>query len=114
MNNSGIIKIVKNSAYDSLRKNCEQLTIDLVGIESITDKQTLFEDQLILTLDCNMLISMLEDFNRNYATIIKMRYLDELSIKEISSALNISTTNVTIQIIRALCMLRDKLKICLE
>jgi len=48
-------------------------------------------------------------FKKDYRTILKLRYFDDLSLKEIEEALNESASTVRVKLFRAKKMLANKL-----
>lgn len=61
-------------------------------------------------LDAKGVVLVLDKLNDNHRTVIVMRYLDELSVKEIAQALGESENAISVRIHRALKKLRDHLE----
>jgi RNA polymerase sigma-70 factor (ECF subfamily) len=57
--------------------------------------------------DIDTMVRALEQLDDTYRTPLIMRYLDELSVGEIAAALNLSESNVSVRIHRALRKLRN-------
>ena len=63
------------------------------------------EEEVIVKQRMQMLRSAVQQLPEKYRKVIELRYYDELSYEEISTMLNISLSNVKIQLLRAKNML---------
>ena len=63
------------------------------------------EEEVIVKQRMQMLRSAVQQLPEKYRKVIELRYYDELSYEEISDMLNITLSNVKIQLLRAKNML---------
>ena len=105
-----LISIAKNNYSDYLKK--KKLLFKEVNsqkIESIVS-QINPEQDMINRENYDNLNSKIDELKPMYRDIIKYRYLEDLSIQEISKKLNQPVNTVKIKIFRAKKLLSDKLK----
>tara|TARA_B000000475_G_scaffold112197_1_gene90846 strand:+ start:309 stop:815 length:507 start_codon:yes stop_codon:yes gene_type:complete len=105
-----LISIAKNNYSDYLKK--KKLLFKEVNsqkIESIVS-QINPEQDMINRENYDNLNSKIDELKPMYRDIIKFRYLEDLSIQEISKKLNQPVNTVKIKIFRAKKLLSDKLK----
>jgi len=107
-----LYKIARNLIIDHYRKTSGRAAVSFDdkdrGVEVADEKQNL--GQLAeLKADLLALESKLPELKNEYREIIIMRFINELSIKEIAEILNKSRGNVRVLIFRALGALRELL-----
>ena len=105
-----LISIAKNNYSDYLKK--KKLLFKEVNsqkIESIVSEINP-EQHMINRENYDNLNSKIDELKPMYRDIIKYRYLEDLSIQEISKKLNQPVNTVKIKIFRAKKLLSDKLK----
>lgn len=109
-----LFRIAVNNCIDFLRKkNCTPSCIDqdICACENSMQElnnpyeQSTPEDTFIEKQRITMMRWAVEQLRPKYRTLIELRYFEELSYEEISKELNISMSNVKIQLFRAKDML---------
>lgn len=93
-----IVIIVKNVSIDIYNLNKGSCIIDDNMPEP---KAELFDSEVMNKLDFESALYALKEINENYQEIIYLRYMQCLTVKEISAVLNISTDNVKKRLTRA-------------
>lgn len=106
---SYLYTIVKNTSRDLLREKASSKEVEFeeafkLEIEVDIEKIIEGDEKYIRTLKK---IYLLPDIYKN---VMKLRYLNDLSLKEISEVLNIPLNTVKIQLFRGAKMLREILK----
>ena len=105
-----LISIAKNNYSDYLKKKkLLYKEVNSQKIESIVS-QINPEQDMINRENYDNLNSKIDELKPMYRDIIKYRYLEDLSIQEISKKLNQPVNTVKIKIFRAKKLLSDKLK----
>ncbi|MDR2206379.1 MAG: RNA polymerase sigma factor [Flavobacteriaceae bacterium] len=112
-----VLTIAQNTIIDFWRKkNRENIELDFVLDEGRQDEnlKNRFakspEELLISEEDQQKIRSIVESMDANYQDMIRLRFFEEKSIKEISEELNISVSNTKIRIMRAKKILAQLLK----
>jgi RNA polymerase sigma-70 factor, ECF subfamily len=106
-----LYKIARNLIIDHYRKNKAQETVSLNAdnaIEIIDEKQGAAE-MMELKIDLLVLETRLPELKDEYREILILRFVNELSIKEISEILEKSKGNVRVLIFRALKAFKELL-----
>jgi len=107
-------RIAHNLIVDHYRKkpriplSIETIDADKISSEPVQEKQV---DQKI---DEKLLKKKLSSLEEPYRQIIIHRYLDDLSIKEISAITGKSENNISVMIHRAIKILKDKIYSCAQ
>ena len=105
-----LISIAKNNYSDYLKKKKLLFKeVDSQKIESIVSEINPEQD-MINRENYDNLNSKIDELKPMYRDMIKYRYLEDLSIQEISKKLNQPVNTVKIKIFRAKKLLSDKLK----
>ncbi len=107
-----LYKIARNSIIDHYRKNKDRETVSLNGdhgIEVIDEKQSASKIMELKT-DLFVLETKLPELKDEYREVIILRFVNELSIKEIAEILDKSKGNVRVLIFRALKALKELLE----
>lgn len=97
-----VLTIAQNTIIDFWRKrskNQENPTEDLHSLKNHLVRSP--EELLISEEEHTKIIKIIEGLDAHYQQIIRLRFFEEKSIKEISEELNISITNTKIRIMRA-------------
>ncbi|MFC6267665.1 RNA polymerase sigma factor [Frigoriflavimonas asaccharolytica] len=106
-----ILTIAQNTIIDFWRKNArsnETSTDHLEDVENTFAQSP--EELLISDEDHRKFLKIVESLDSNYQSIIKLRFYEEKSIKEISEELGISISNTKVRIMRAKKVLAQLLK----
>ena len=109
-----LYKVARNSVIDHYRKKssqAEQLSIDSGKMEiDLPDTNQDIHKNLEIADDYSQIKESLLELKEEYREIIVMRYVNELSIKEIALSLNKNRGNVRVTLYRALKALRNIVK----
>ncbi len=106
-----VLTIAQNTIIDFWRKRSklnETSTDQLQDIENSFAQSP--EELLISVEDQKKFLQIVESLDANYQAIIKLRFYEERSIKEIAEELGISTSNTKVRIMRAKKVLAQLLK----
>ena len=107
-----LYKITRNSIIDHYRKNKDRGNISLDGdngIEVIDEKQNAARNMELKT-DLFVLETKLPELKEEYREVIILRFVNELSIKEIADILDKPKGNIRVLIFRALKALKELLE----
>ncbi len=107
-----LYKIARNLIIDHYRKNKDSRTVSLDGgseIDVIDEKQNV-EEKMDLKTDIFVLETKLPELKDEYREAIILRFVNELSIKEIAEILGKPKGGVRVLIFRALRALRELLE----
>lgn len=112
-----LFRIALNNSIDYIRQknNSPQcVDSDLFALSSeqlidrfMTGNNPTPEDEVIVKQRVKWLKSAVQQLPDKYRTVVELRYYEELSYEEISERLNISLSNVKIQLLRAKNMLHS-------
>jgi len=106
-----ILSIANNTVIDHWRKESKEAKYSRENIENIKNISVKSpEDIIISTEERDKFSQIISSMNSNYQDIIRLRFFEEKSIKEISQELNISITNTKVRIMRAKKVLAELLK----
>ncbi|APD07696.1 RNA polymerase sigma factor SigY [Flavobacteriaceae bacterium UJ101] len=105
-----LISISHNTMLDFLKKNKITLTSDMdfaleIPIEEPSPEEELINKQKIIEIK-----RYVKQLKPNYRKVIQMRYLEEKTYKEIAEELNLSISNVKIQVLRGKKLLFELMK----
>jgi len=106
-----LYKIARNLIIDHYRKNKDRENISLDGdngIEIIDEKQSAIRGMELKT-DLLVLETRLPELKDEYREVIILRFINELSIREIAEILDKTKGNVRVLIFRALKALKELL-----
>tara|TARA_A100001015_G_scaffold271241_1_gene324649 strand:+ start:342 stop:890 length:549 start_codon:yes stop_codon:yes gene_type:complete len=110
---SWIMTIAKNHHIDDFRslkkqsKNTDQIT-DFNSHE-ISSFEPSPEELLISNQNLDHVLIQIKSLKKEYRTILKLRYFDDLSLKQIEETLDESSSTVRVKLFRAKKMLANKL-----
>ncbi len=105
-----LISISHNTMLDFLKKNKITLTSDMdfalqIPIEEPSPEEELINKQRIIEVK-----RYLKQLKPNYRKVIYLRYLEEKTYKEIAEELNLSISNVKVQVLRGKKLLFELMK----
>ncbi len=106
-----ILTIAQNTVIDYWRKKSrenEDSTDNFDGFKNQFARSP--EELLISEEEQKQILSVIESLDSNYQDIIKLRFFEEKSIKEIAEELNLSVANTKVRIMRAKKVLAESLK----
>ncbi|MDA8947929.1 sigma-70 family RNA polymerase sigma factor [Flavobacteriaceae bacterium] len=110
---SWIMTIAKNHHIDKFRSSRKQSenTDQFADFNShdISSRDPSPEELLISNQNLDHVLFQIKSLKKDYRTILKLRYFDDLSLKEIEEALNESASTVRVKLFRAKKMLANKL-----
>ncbi len=102
-----LYKVAKNLIIDYRRKK-KSHSLDAImetGVDFADDEADVGQ-AAVHASDTDFVVGMLEELDEGDREILSMRYINEMSIKEIADTLDLTTNNVSVKIHRAV----DKLK----
>ena len=111
-----LINIAKHHYVDFCRANANFFALFSQKIFSNEDpdldiiSQDTPESQLIDSQSLEHFISVVEYLNPRYREIIRLRYMEDMSIEEISTQMNISESHAKVMLMRARRMVQKGLK----
>lgn len=106
-----VLTIAQNTIIDYWRKNQKENQDNqnyLKNIDTSFEKSP--EDLLISMEEEKKIQQIMTSMDTSYQEILKLRFLEEMSIKEISEKLNLSLSNTKVKIMRAKKLFADLLK----
>ena len=107
-----LYKIARNLIIDHYRKNKARDTVSLDddnGVEVVDGKQAVGHD-LDIKIDLLVLETKLPELKDEYREVIILRFINELSVREIAEILGKTKGNVRVLIFRALNALKELLE----
>lgn len=106
-----LYKISRNLIIDNYRKNGNQLqSIDDSIVQTLADKSKSPQDATDQKMEVEKIISCLESLSQEAKEIITMRYMQDLSVSEISKILGKKAGAVRVALHRAKNQIKDQLK----
>lgn len=110
--NTWLLTIAKNLHIDWIRKNQQNLFLDVdIDEESsyfnIPDDSPTIEDQLIHEQNLANLKTYIKQLKPHYQQIIQLRYFQEMSYNEIAEEINEPLANVKVKLLRAKKLLTE-------
>ena len=106
-----VLTIAQNTVIDFWRKRLrenEDVTDNLQEVKNQFAKSP--EELMISDEEHQKIIQIIETLDANYQDIIKLRFFEERSIKEIADELGISVANTKVRVMRAKKVLAELLK----
>ena len=106
-----ILTIAQNTVIDYWRRKTrenESSTENFDGFKNHFARSP--EELLISEEDEKQILSVIESLDTNYQEIIRLRFFEEKSIKEIAEELNLTVANTKVRIMRAKKVLAEMLK----
>jgi len=103
-----LYRVAANHCLDELRRRKQ--TVKTLGEEvELIDAKTP-EDELLQKEQQQLLLRQMKGLEEEYRSVLVLRYIDQLSYKEISKALELPTTTVQMRLHRARKKLREGLE----
>lgn len=102
-----LYRVANNLIIDHSRKKKES-SLDAMMEEGFEPAET-GPDMTTITAEANQMIALLDKLDEKYRDVVRMRYLDDLSPKEIALALGESENVVSVRIHRGIKQLREYL-----
>lgn len=105
-----ILAIAQNTIIDAWRKKSRDHS-DADDLEDLEGQFAMSPEELMISgEEEKQLNAIVESMDENYKEIIRLRFFDELSIKEISEKLQLSESNTKVRIMRAKKVLAQLLR----
>ena len=106
-----ILTIAQNSVIDYWRKKSRENEDSTDNFDDFKNHFALSPEELLISAeDQKQILSVIESLDSKYQDIIRLRFFEEKSIKEIALELNISVANTKVRIMRAKKVLGELLK----
>ena len=110
---SWIMTIAKNHHIDKFRSSKKQSEktnqVSDFNSHEITSLEPSPEELLISNQDLDHVLIQIKSLKKDYRTILKLRYFDDLTLKQIEQVLDESASTVRVKLFRAKKMLANKL-----
>ena len=110
---SWIMTIAKNHHIDKFRSSKKQAeNIDQISdldSKELSSYELSPEELLISDQNLDFVLLQIKSLKKDYRTILKLRYFDDLSLKQIEDFLNEPASTVRVKLFRAKKMLANKL-----
>ena len=109
-----LIQISKNLQFDHLKNKHTQARKSFTSIEKeyrteFVQENTSPEDLLIINQNLNELLEKIKELKPNYAQILRLRYFEEMSYKELSTHLDTPINTIKVTLLRAKKLLAQKI-----
>ena len=106
-----ILTIAQNTVIDYWRKKNRENEDSMESFEGFKNQFALSPEELLISEeDQKQIITIIESLDSNYQEIIRLRFFEEKSIKEIAEELNLTVANTKVRIMRAKKVLAAVLK----
>ena len=106
-----ILTIAQNTIIDFWRKRSRSNETSTDQFQEVENSFAQSPEELLISEeDQKKFMQIVESLDANYQAIIKLRFYEERSIKEIAEELGISTSNTKVRIMRAKKVLAQLLK----
>lgn len=106
-----VLTIAQNTIIDFWRKRNKEAENAGMTMEEVSNEfEKSPEELLIIEEDSLKIQQIVENMDAKYAEIIRLRFFEELSIKEIAEKLQLSVSNTKVRIMRAKKVLIQLLK----
>ena len=106
-----ILTIAQNTMIDFWRKKTRENQDPTENLEEVKNQYAKSPEELMISdEEQKKIIKTIESLDANYQDIIKLRFFEEKSIKEISEELGISIANTKVRVMRAKKVLAELLK----
>ncbi|MEX0673071.1 MAG: RNA polymerase sigma factor [Candidatus Paceibacterota bacterium] len=101
-----LYRVANNLIINEYERRKHSSSLDALEEGTGFQPATQEHEETVARLDTEILISHLAKLNDSYRTVIFMRYVDGLSIKDIAESLNENENNISVRVHRALIRLR--------
>lgn len=106
-----ILTIAQNSVIDYWRKKSRENEDPTDNFDDFKNHFALSPEELLISAeDQKKIVSVIESLDAKYQDILRLRFFEEKSIKEIAEELNITVANTKVRIMRAKKVLSELLK----
>lgn len=106
-----ILTIAQNTVIDYWRKKSRENEDTTENFEGFRNHYARSPEELLISEeDQRQILSTIESLDTNYQEIIRLRFFEEKSIKEIADELNLTVANTKVRIMRAKKVLAELLK----
>lgn len=106
-----ILTIAQNTIIDFWRKKSRENQDPTENLDEVKNQYAKSPEELMISAEeQKKIIKTIESLDANYQTIIKLRFFEEKSIKEIAEELGISVANTKVRVMRAKKVLAELLK----
>ncbi|PXW12975.1 MULTISPECIES: sigma-70 family RNA polymerase sigma factor [Chryseobacterium] len=106
-----ILTIAQNTVIDFWRKKNRDNEDAVENLEEVKNQYAKSPEELLISEEeQKKIIKTIESLDANYQDIIKLRFFEEKSIKEIAEELGISVANTKVRVMRAKKVLAELLK----
>jgi len=106
-----ILTIAQNTVIDFWRKKSRENQDPTENLEEVKNQYAKSPEELMISdEEQKKIIKTIESLDANYQDIIKLRFFEEKSIKEIADELGISIANTKVRVMRAKKVLAELLK----
>lgn len=106
-----ILTIAQNSVIDYWRKKSRENEDSTDNFDDFKNHFALSPEELLISAeDQKQIVTVIESLDSKYQDILRLRFFEEKSIKEIALELNISVANTKVRIMRAKKVLGQLLK----
>lgn len=113
--NTWLITISKNTQIDYHRSKKAASQLELTSIEKnqfseLSDENPSPEDLLIINQNLKQLLDKIKQLQPQYSHILRLRYFEELSYKEIAAVTKAPLNTIKVTLLRAKKLLAEKIK----
>ncbi|SFB96628.1 RNA polymerase sigma-70 factor, ECF subfamily [Kaistella jeonii] len=106
-----ILTIAQNSVIDYWRKKSRENEDSTDNFDDFKNHFALSPEELLISAeDQKQIVTIIESLDSKYQDILRLRFFEEKSIKEIAEELNITVANTKVRIMRAKKVLSELLK----
>ncbi|PKF74837.1 RNA polymerase sigma factor [Chryseobacterium sp. PMSZPI] len=106
-----ILTIAQNTVIDFWRKRNRENEDSIENLDEVKNQYAKSPEELMISdEEQKKIIKTIESLDANYQDIIKLRFFEEKSIKEIAEELGISVANTKVRVMRAKKVLAELLK----
>ncbi len=106
-----LISIAQNNLYDYYRKKKKDLEFLIDDFDlTFTETQPSPEDLLIDQQNSKAFYQKLDKIDPKYSEVLRLKFMEDKSIKEIAEELNLTESNVKVRIMRGRKLLQDAYK----
>ena len=97
-----ILTIAQNTVIDFWRRKKRENEDSTDNFDDFKDQFARSPEELLISEeDQKQILAVIESLDRNYQDIIRLRFFEEKSIKEIAEELNLTVANTKVRIMRA-------------
>jgi RNA polymerase sigma factor (sigma-70 family) len=106
-----VLTIAQNTVIDFWRKKNRDNEDAIENLDEVKNQYAKSPEELLISQEeQKKIIKTIESLDANYQDIIKLRFFEEKSIKEIAEELGISVANTKVRVMRAKKVLAELLK----